>query len=232
MRTELFFNDRRCGRKFFPSSFDIASPLQSVSMKSGEAVDLAASERILRSAREQIAAKGILGLRVADVAAAAYSSVTQIYRYFGSREGLLARVLGDIYEEQLDAALQVVLAALGSDGPLTIDEIVRALPSPTDEALQANSEIRIQILAVSVNNEELRDRLRLISQQQVVKWERSIEVVLERLPVSERFDPRIFTMNLVMQMAYYRKLLGSAGFSEEEYREYLRDLLRSMPQQS
>ena len=201
-------------------------------MESGELIDLAASERILRSAREQIAAKGILGLRVADVAAAAYSSVTQIYRYFGSREGLLARVLGDIYEEQLDAALQVVLAALGSDGPLTIDEIVRALPSPTDEALQANSEIRIQILAVSVNNEELRDRLRLISQQQVVKWERSIEVVLERLPVSERFDPRIFTMNLVMQMAYYRKLLGSAGFSEEEYREYLRDLLRSMPQQS
>jgi AcrR family transcriptional regulator len=201
-------------------------------MESGELIDLAASERILRSAREQIAAKGILGLRVADVAAAAYSSVTQIYRYFGSREGLLARVLGDIYEEQLDAALQVVLATLGSDGPLTLDDIVRALPSPTDEALQANSEIRIQILAVSVNNEELRDRLRLISQQQVVKWERSIEVVLERLPVSERFDPRIFTMNLVMQMAYYRKLLGSAGFSEEEYREYLRDLLRSMPQQS
>lgn len=201
-------------------------------MESGELIDLAASERILRSAREQIAAKGILGLRVADVAAAAYSSVTQIYRYFGSREGLLARVLGDIYEEQLDAALQVVLATLGSDGPLTLADIVRALPSPTDEALQANSEIRIQILAVSVNNEELRDRLRLISQQQVVKWERSIEVVLERLPVSERFDPRIFTMNLVMQMAYYRKLLGSAGFSEEEYREYLRDLLRSMPQQS
>lgn len=201
-------------------------------MESGELIDLAASERILRSAREQIAAKGILGLRVADVAAAAYSSVTQIYRYFGSREGLLARVLGDIYEEQLDAALQVVLATLGSDGPLTLDDIVKALPSPTDEALQANSEIRIQILAVSVNNEELRDRLRLISQQQVVKWERSIEVVLERLPVSERFDPRIFTMNLVMQMAYYRKLLGSAGFSEEEYREYLRDLLRSMPQQS
>ena len=201
-------------------------------MESGELIDVGASERILRSAREQIAAKGILGLRVADVAAAAYSSVTQIYRYFGSREGLLARVLGDIYEEQLDAALQVVLATLGSDGPLTLDDIVRALPSPTDEALQANSEIRIQILAVSVNNEELRDRLRLISQQQVVKWERSIEVVLERLPVSERFDPRIFTMNLVMQMAYYRKLLGSAGFSEEEYREYLRDLLRSMPQQS
>jgi len=201
-------------------------------MESGELIDLAASERILRSAREQIAAKGILGLRVADVATTAYSSVTQIYRYFGSREGLLARVLGDIYEEQLDAALQVVLATLGSDGPLTLDDIVKALPSPTDEALQANSEIRIQILAVSVNNEELRDRLRLISQQQVVKWERSIEVVLERLPVSERFDPRIFTMNLVMQMAYYRKLLGSAGFSEEEYREYLRDLLRSMPQQS
>ena len=145
---------------------------------------------------------------------------------------LAPAALCELPRRELDAALRVVLATLGSDGPLTLDDIVRALPSPTDEALQANSEIRIQILAVSVNNEELRDRLRLISQQQVVKWERSIEVVLERLPVSERFDPRIFTMNLVMQMAYYRKLLGSAGFSEEEYREYLRDLLRSMPQQS
>lgn len=191
-------------------------------------MEVVASERILRSARDEIAAKGILGLRVADVAAAAYSSVTQIYRYFGSREGLLARVLGDIYEEQLDAALDAVLASLGSRGPLTRDDIVKALPSPTDEVVQASSEIRIQILAVSVNNEELSERLRMISQAQLAKWERSIDDVLERMPMNERFDPRIFTMNLVMQMAYYRKLLGPVGFSEAEYREYLRDLM-AMP---
>ena len=198
-------------------------------MKSSDSVDVAASERILRSARDEIAAKGILGLRVADVAAAAYSSVTQIYRYFGSREGLLARVLGDIYEEQLDAALEAVLVALGSRGSLTREDIISALPSPTDEAIQANSEIRIQILAVSVNNEELSERLRMVSQSQLAKWERSIDEVLERMVPSERFDPRIFTMNLVMQMAYYRKLLGPVGFTESEYRSYLRDLFDLSP---
>lgn len=225
MRSRAHFNDRQCGRNFFPYQCIRGGASKIDRVKSADSVDVAASERILRSAREEIAAKGILGLRVADVAAAAYSSVTQIYRYFGSREGLLARVLGDIYEEQLDAALDAVLTSLGSSGSLTRDDIIRALPSPTDDAIQASSEIRIQILAVSVNNEALSERLRMVSQNQLAKWERSIDSVLDRMPISERFDPRIFTMNLVMQMAYYRKLLGPVGFSEAEYREYLRDLM-------
>lgn len=224
-----YINDRQRRRKFFPRQCRLIHCSKICRVNPADSVDLAASERILRSARDDIEAKGILGLRVADVAAAAYSSVTQIYRYFGSREGLLARVLGDIYEEQLDVALEAVLAALGSHGPLTRDDIVRALPSPTDEVIQASSEIRIQILAVSVNNEALRERLCIVSQSQLAKWEHSVGVALERLPISERFDPRVFTMNLVMQMAYYRKLLGPVGFSEQEYREYLRDLLKSMP---
>ena len=58
-----------------------------------------ARESILRSARREIERNGILGLRVADVAEGANCSVTQIYRYFTNRDGLLAQVLGDIYEE-------------------------------------------------------------------------------------------------------------------------------------
>ena len=51
---------------------------------------------ILRSARAEIEKHGILGLRVADVAANAHYSVSIIYRYFGDRDGLLAQVLGDL----------------------------------------------------------------------------------------------------------------------------------------
>lgn len=190
--------------------------------------DLAASERILQSAREEIATKGILGLRVANVAERAFSSITQIYRYFGSREELLARVLGDIYEEQLDAALEAVLTKLQSSTDLRLEDVVNVLPSPTDESVQRSSEIRLQILAVSVTNQELSDRLQFVSQQQMVKWQTSIQEVLKMLPESEQFDPRVFTMNLVMQMAYYRKLLGQTGFTDEEYRQFLSDMLRSV----
>ena len=54
---------------------------------------------ILESARGELAERGILGLRVASVARNAHCSITNIYRYFGDRDGLLARVLGDMYEE-------------------------------------------------------------------------------------------------------------------------------------
>ena len=56
-------------------------------------------QAIIESARREIELNGILGLRVADVAAGANYSLTQVYRYFGDRDGLLARVLGDLYEE-------------------------------------------------------------------------------------------------------------------------------------
>ncbi|MFM8387622.1 MAG: TetR/AcrR family transcriptional regulator, partial [Actinomycetota bacterium] len=53
-------------------------------------------ELILRSARAEIEKNGILGLRVAEVAANAHYSVSIIYRYFGDRDGLIAQVLGDL----------------------------------------------------------------------------------------------------------------------------------------
>ena len=48
-------------------------------------------DAILASARREIERAGILGLRVADVASGANSSITQIYRFFKNRDGLLAR---------------------------------------------------------------------------------------------------------------------------------------------
>lgn len=187
---------------------------------------MAATERILRSARRQIEDHGILGLRVADVASGAFSSVTQIYRYFGNRDGLLARVLGDIYEELLMDSHRAVVQFLEAKPDLCLEDIIAILPSPTDERVVKNSEIRLQILAASVTNDQLAERLELISQQQFTQWHASIEAVLNRLPPSDRFDPRVFTIDIVMQKACYRKLLGNAGFTDEEYRAYMRDQLR------
>lgn len=188
---------------------------------------MAATERILASARKQIAEQGILGLRVADVAEGAYSSVTQIYRYFGDRNGLLARVLGDLYQEFLEQSLQSVADRLDGLDVVTIDDIVDALPSPTHDWMRINSGMRLQILATAVTNEELRNRVSLLAQEHLRRWNAYIEDVSSRLKQGEALDSRVFTIMLVMQMAYYRHLLGDDGFSDAEYRQFLKDKLRA-----
>jgi AcrR family transcriptional regulator len=55
--------------------------------------------RILESARAELNEQRTLGLRVSEVAKNADTSITLIYRYFTDRDGLLARVLGDMYDE-------------------------------------------------------------------------------------------------------------------------------------
>ncbi|NBU39006.1 MAG: TetR/AcrR family transcriptional regulator, partial [Actinobacteria bacterium] len=85
-------------------------------------------EAILKSARHEIERAGILGLRVADVASGANSSITQIYRFFKNRDGLLARVLGDMYDESTENAVEYFKTSIADIDPLTVDAIVAAIP--------------------------------------------------------------------------------------------------------
>ena len=56
-------------------------------------------QTILESARIEVDQHGIVGLRLASVAQRANVSIPLISRYFGGRDGLLAEVLGDWYEQ-------------------------------------------------------------------------------------------------------------------------------------
>lgn len=179
--------------------------------------------RILASARRNIEEHGILGLRVADVAEGAHSSVTQIYRYFGNRDGLLARVLGDVYEEFLRSGLEWMMEQLSRLDPLTVEGIVGCLPSPTDPRSVPNQEVRLQILAAAVNNEPLRVRLMDITQRLHAEWNEAIDYAESRLAPGTRLDRRVFMIALSMQMGYYRTLMGDKGFTEAEYRQYMVD---------
>lgn len=182
---------------------------------------------ILESARKEIESEGILGLRVAEVAAGANCSVTQIYRYFGDRDGLLARVLGDYYEESLRTAYENYMEKLGALDEITVDDIINNLPTPSQYASMKNQEVRLQILAVSVSNTQLRERLERISQEHIDLWNKGLEITQSRMAKGQRIDGRVFTIMLLVQTMYYRTLLGDKGFSDEEYRQFLRDKLTS-----
>ncbi|MFN5602405.1 MAG: TetR/AcrR family transcriptional regulator, partial [Acidimicrobiaceae bacterium] len=125
---------------------------------------------IVASTREELRKNGILGLRVADVAEGAHCSITQIYRFFGDRDGLLAQVLGDMYDEIVSGAFDAYMEKIRQMETLTVDDLVKSLPLPSQPQSMQNQELRMQILATSVNNEQLRQRIEAITKTVYSNW--------------------------------------------------------------
>jgi AcrR family transcriptional regulator len=182
---------------------------------------------ILTSARKEILSQGILGLRVADVASDANTSITQIYRFFRNRDGLLARVLGDIYDEQSKMSVEQYLARLPQGSGITINDLVSAVPVVmTDEQIRFH-ELRLQILATSIHNKELNDRLKICSQNLFEIWRTGLDEIQARMAPGEKFDERVFFMVFAQQNPYYRTLIDEKFFTPDEYREFLLEKLRA-----
>lgn len=178
---------------------------------------------ILRSARAEIEKNGILGLRVAEVAANAHYSVSIIYRYFGDRDGLLAQVLGDIYEEILDRAASRVAAVIPAEGPITLDQIIAVAPKPSEVERDPDSRLRLQILAVAATNPVLETRMKDIAQRRFKMMKEYAEILKSRLPEGEFFDERVMLIMIVNQLLYYNTLLGEHAVNDEDYYVFLRD---------
>ena len=183
-------------------------------------------DAILASARREIERVGILGLRVADVASGADSSITQIYRFFKNRDGLLARVLGDMYDEFTENAVSNYKDRIETINPLTIDALVDAIPYQLTPESMRIQELRLQILATSTTNEPLRQRLEVCSRNLLTLWNEGLDEIESRLAPGERLDRRVFIMVLALQNPYYRALIGEHGFTEDEYRRFLGDKMR------
>jgi len=159
------------------------------------------------------------------VAEGAHCSITQIYRFFGDRDGLLAQVLGDMFDELLTQGFNRYIGILKSKEQLTIDDLVDNLPSHEFTDIMNVQEIRVQILATSVNNPQLRQRLEAISQSVYRQWIDAIEELDTRVAPGVEIDWRVFTIMLMVQSMYYRTLLGDEGFTNEDYKQFLRDKL-------
>ena len=185
-----------------------------------------AEERILISARREIEEQGILGLRIMDVARGAHASLSLIYKYFGSRDGLLARVLGDMYDEIQKTSLAAYMHQLSGNNNLTVEDLVRALPQFDNEDFRLNQYARLQILATSIKNPDLRTRLELLTQEQLRTWREAIANLKSRMKPGEEFDDRFFLMILSTQSMYYRELLGETSFTKEDYTTYVLHILR------
>jgi len=181
---------------------------------------------VLMSARAEILRHGILGLRVADVAASANTSITQIYRFFRNRDGLLARVLGDIFEEVTQETISQFKKNLLDKKSLTIDDLVNALPLDVTPETKEIQELRLQILATSIHNVQLRCNLETSMQNLQVFWTEGLHEIQQRMAPGEAFDSRFFYMVFGQQLPYYRVLAKDGLFTTEEFRDFVREKIR------
>ena len=184
----------------------------------------ATREAILDSARVELAKSGILGLRVADVAAGAQTSITAIYRHFGDRDGLLADVLTVVYEDLTNTTIDEYEKRLADRDPLTIADLVDALPIPFDMANPVQK-FRIQVLATSLENEQLRRRLREVMAHRHRRWRESLDGLHARMAPGEEFDERVYWALLFDYMPY-SSYLDDERMSTDDFRSFLVDKLR------
>jgi len=116
--------------------------------------------RIRRSALAEIQRSGILGLRLADVAAGADVSVPLIYKYFGDRDGLIGDVLGEIIERHFGEELVAIRQLLEQVTATTLlEDVLPLMPRPDDKWRRDRRWLRLEAKAASREIPSLRDRI-------------------------------------------------------------------------
>lgn len=119
-------------------------------------------DRIIAAAREEVETKGILGLRVQDVAEKAKVSVPLMYKYFGDRDGLLAEVLGEMMEEFVLEQIVYSEDYFHSLENPTVEDLLNLITLPQQDSRRERRWFRVQILAASMEIPVLRQRLRIV----------------------------------------------------------------------
>ena len=187
--------------------------------------ELEARSRIIEAAREEVLNRGILGLRVANIARIAGCSITSMYRYFGSRDGVLAEVLLQLYEESFAEIYAMVLERLGGTGPVVVDDIVACIPMPHSETSQKQHEIRSQVLAVAGTNPILRTKLSASMRARRAMLSKVLDELEHRMPAEVKLDRDIFTVLIFNVNFQYNDLMGDDAVTNEQYAALLRRLI-------
>jgi AcrR family transcriptional regulator len=190
--------------------------------------DPATRELILKSARTEIDQYGIIGLRLSSVAEKAQVSVPLLYKYFEDRDGLLAVVLGDWYEEFVFRYRAMIDGWIDSASRITLEEFAQLSPKPQAGAMQKDREFRLQVLATALENPQLHRRIKALTIDAHAWSTTAIDRVIPKLPESDRhFDRRFFSLLLFNTMYVFYDLLDTERIDDEQYNSFLVHLVRA-----
>jgi AcrR family transcriptional regulator len=181
--------------------------------------------RIIEAALELIRQHGLGRLRVADVARAANTTVAMVYRRFVDRDGLIDATVAHFYEIRIEAGIARAKELLERPDGIRLVDIVDALPLPNYEGAQQIHELMSRVPGLAVENSTFAIRIRRFLNEVTPTFEKLIDQVVERLPCDERFDPRIITVFVMNQIWIFNNLRGAHRISNDEYREFVLQLM-------
>ena len=185
-------------------------------------------EKILASARAEIDRYGIIGLRLSAVAEKAQVSVPLIYKYFEDRDGLLAVVLGDWYEEFVFQYRSMIDHWIDNAEQISLEQFAQLSPKPGAGAMQKDREFRLKVLATALENPQLHQRIRHLTNEAHAWGEATMDRAIPKLPKGDRhFDRRFFSLLLFNTLFVFDDMLDTEPISDADYTAFLVDLIRA-----
>lgn len=192
------------------------------------AIETSKYELIVAGARKEIEERGIVGLRVQEVARQANCSVSLIYRHFTSRDGLLAHVLTEDYARNIRRWAEFTEGIEAGTEPVDYDEVIDQLPMPQSAEFRRMRWSRVQTLAASVDNRPLRERLSELAREFQTTSARLIRAIARRNGITIDFDISSFTqltMSFAFMLIHNELLAPDDQMDDVAMRAFYRDLI-------
>jgi len=164
-------------------------------------------------------------MRVSEVADRANTTVAMIYRRFVDRDGLLAHTLGAYYRSRISAVVAIIEQRLEEPGDVTIDDVLALTPDPHfPGAIDLHRNLP-RIIVTAAENLALRVLVEQIIREGMHRFEEAIEKLLDRMPVDQQFDPRIYTYFVINHTWMYNDLRGNEAITNKQFKDFLRKML-------
>ena len=149
-------------------------------------------ERLLEAAIAVLETHGEAGIRVDELARAADVAKPSIYHYFGSREGLVAAALAEMYRRAMSVGVEQLQEIARS--ATTRDEFVNLfraiIASFSSEDGVRRRAFRAEVLGAAVSRPELQNAIAEMHQHQVSGLMEFFAIGQQRGFVKLPFDPR------------------------------------------
>ncbi len=179
---------------------------------------------VLDTAVAWIEENGSVNLKVVDIARASGVPEVLIYRYFEDRHGLLTAALVELWErymiQPLDDARRLI-ADLPDDA-FTPEFLVSIGVQPNSDTARKSRWARLQVLAASPENAELRRMIKESQSRINLEHEALIELIRSRMP--GRHLPSVRMMRMLNQNVIFGFViedLTDDPVTDEELREFL-----------
>lgn len=187
--------------------------------------------RILESARQEILASGVIGLRVSAVAKSAKTSIPLIYKYFGDRDGLLTEVLGQIYLEFTaeDITNSKMWLVKNAGKSLSGPEIIDLFPNPFGEHMRERRIWILRIIAASLDLPKLHHKLEEIHEKVDREFDEVVAEIHSLIEHRKHFSPQV--MRSVLRGITFGHIFAEFNYdkrpTDQEWRELVMFLLKN-----